>query len=355
MAPPESAGRDELPATALPRRRRVDDTAGGLEQWWIWTTVHALGDHHLYFGLLRLDGSYEELYTGPNLDRLLGGTPPPGADVAAFWESRVEPADLAAYRSCDPRLLAGLPAELVYRVHGLDGVTRWMRAQLQPQQITDEGVHIAGILVDITLQRRAEDDLRAALADLSQANAQLDAARVHALQLASTDPLTGAANRRHAGDVLGRLLAGGGRRVGALLMDIDDFKHVNDAHGHRVGDEVLVEVVSRLHHTVRPEDTVARWGGEEFLVLCPAAQTEESVREIAERIRAAVAARPIATTAGPVALTVSVGAITSPCTADTVDVLLEAADDALLAAKRAGKNRLAVGQVRHLALTSLAV
>lgn len=348
MGPPKSVSRDALPATAPPRRRRVDDNAGALEQWWLRTTVYALDDHHMYFGLLRFDGSYEELYTGPNLDRLLGGELPPGADAAAFWLSRVEPADLDAYRSCGPKLLAGLPAEVVYRVHGLDGVTRWMRAQLQPQQLTDEGVHIAGILADITQQRRTEDDLRAALADLSQANAQLDAARVHALQLASVDPLTGAANRRHADDVLRRLLAGGRRRVGVLLMDVDEFKQVNDAHGHRVGDEVLVEVVSRLHQTVRPEDTVARWGGEEFLVLCPAADTEESVRDIGERIRAVVGARPMATTAGPVALTVSIGAITSPCTADTVDVLLDAADEALRAAKRGGKNRLAIGQVRHL-------
>ena len=131
-------------------------------------------------------------------------------------------------------------------------------------------------------------------------------------------------------------MAGGRRRVGVLVIDVDNFKLVNDAHGHRVGDEVLVEVVSRLHHTVRPEDTVARWGGEEFLILCPAADTVESVRDIADRVGAAVSGRPIATTAGSLAITVSVGAITSPCTADTVDVLLDAADDALRAAKRSG-------------------
>ena len=171
------------------------------------------------------------------------------------------------------------------------------------------------------------------------------------MQLASIDPLTGAANRRQAGDVLSRLLAGGRRRVGVLIIDVDDFKQVNDKHGHRVGDEVLVEIVSRLHHTVRPEDTVARWGGEEFLLLCPDADTPDSVRDIADRIGTAISGRPVATTAGQLAVTVSVGAITSPCTADTIDVLLDAADDALLAAKRGGKNRLALGQIEHMAPT----
>ena len=85
-------------------------------------------------------------------------------------------------------------------------------------------MRFAGILSDITQQRQADDDLRAALADLAEANAKLDAAHTRALELAKTDPLTGAANRRHVDDVLSVVLATEGEAVGVLLLDIDDFK-----------------------------------------------------------------------------------------------------------------------------------
>src|SRR5438552_3574171 len=88
--------------------------------WWLAAAVGALEDH-VYFGLLRLDGSYEELFVGPNLERLLGGHP----ESSAQWRSRINPADFAAYHACEAELLAGRPAQVDYRVHGLDGVTRW--------------------------------------------------------------------------------------------------------------------------------------------------------------------------------------------------------------------------------------
>jgi diguanylate cyclase (GGDEF)-like protein len=320
------------------------------------TTVQALADHHVYFGLLRRDGSYQELFTGPNRERLLGGSPAVGQDPSALWRSRIHPADLDAFRACDTRLRAGVPSRVDYRVHGLDGVTRWIRVQLQPQEETADGVYVAGILADVTEQRRVEAELRAALAGLARANAELDAARLQAMRLAGTDPLTGAANRRHADGVLRQLLAGGRHNVGVLITDVDDFKRVNDEHGHRAGDEVLVEVVARLEHAVRAEDTVARWGGEEFLVISSTALTFDDLRALGERMRTAVSARPVATSAGDVAVTLSVGAVTNCCTTPyTVDALLDAADEALLTAKRSGKNRVELarnGRAARLRLIS---
>jgi diguanylate cyclase (GGDEF)-like protein len=223
-------------------------------------------------------------------------------------------------------------------------VTRWIRVQLQPQEVTADGVYVAGILADVTEQRRIEADLRAALAGLARANAQLDAARIYAMRLAATDPLTGAANRRHADEVLRQLLDGGRHNVAVLIADVDNFKQVNDQLGHRAGDEVLVEVVARLQRTVRAEDTVARWGGEEFLVISTAL-TFDDVRDVGERMRAAISARPVATSAGDVPVTLSVGAATNCCTTPyTVDALLDAADEALLSAKRSGKNRLTLAR-----------
>ena len=177
-----------------------------------------------------------------------------------------------------------------------------MRASI-PRQLADGSVRFAGILSDITQQRQADDDLRAALADLAEANAKLDAAHTRALELAKTDPLTGAANRRHVDDVLSVVLATEGEAVGVLLLDIDDFKVVNDRHGHRVGDEVLIEIVARLERAARPEDVVARWGGEEFLLVCRSHDEESTARgrrtDPRGRRRSGRSARPSASSRSP--------------------------------------------------------
>jgi diguanylate cyclase (GGDEF)-like protein len=324
---------------------RVDASRADLasEHWWLTAAVEALDDH-LYFGLLHPDGRYEMLFAGPNLDRLLGRELPDSpAEINAAWQGQIDRDDLAAYRACEADLLAGRPSQVDYRVHGLDGRTRWIRARVWPEQLGDGSVRFAGILSDITQQREAEDDLRRALADLAEANARLDAAHGRAIELAMTDALTGAANRRHVDRVLTELLRTSGPPIGVLLLDIDDFKDINDRHGHRVGDEVLIEIVDRLRRTVRPDDVVARWGGEEFVLLCRA-ERRESVRAIAERIRMSVGDRPIPTTVGVLSATVSVGAVTSRGIVQAADPLIDAADAALLSAKRAGKNRTVVAR-----------
>ena len=305
--------------------------------WWLAAALGVLDDH-VYFGLLGVDRTYQELFVGPNLDRLLGGP----AQVPGLWRSRIDPRDRPAYYAVEAELLAGRPAQVDYRVHGVDGVTRWIRARVNPEALADGSVRFAGILSDITQQRQADDDLRAALADLAEANAKLDAAHTRALELAKTDPLTGAANRRHVDDVLSVVLATEGEAVGVLLLDIDDFKVVNDRHGHRVGDEVLVEIVARLERAARPEDVVARWGGEEFLLVCRG-HDQESTRAVAERIRAAVSERPFRTTVGELPITISIGAVASHGLAQSPDPLIDAADAALLEAKRTGKNRIVIG------------
>ena len=109
------------------RSRRTGDGVVALEHGWFRRTVQALADHHVYFGLLRRDGSYQELFAGPNRERLLGGTPAVGQDPSALWRSRIHSDDFEAFRACDERLRAGVASQVDYRVHGLDGVTRWIR------------------------------------------------------------------------------------------------------------------------------------------------------------------------------------------------------------------------------------
>ena len=312
------------------------------KHWWLAAAVSALDDH-VYFGALHPGGRYEMLFSGPNLENLLGGRPAEDEDVVAIWQSSIEPADLPAYKACELELLAGRPAMVDYRVHGLDGKTRWVRARVHPEQLADGTVRFAGILSDITEQHEADDRLRAALAELAAANERLDAAHSQALELARTDALTGAANRRHVDEALRDMLSASGPVIGLLLLDIDDFKDINDRYGHRVGDEVLIELVNRLRNAVRPEDVVARWGGEEFLLLCRT-EEHERVRVLAERIRTTVGATAFQTTVGDLPITVSVGAVTSLGFGPAADALVDAADNALLAAKRAGKNRTVVAR-----------
>jgi diguanylate cyclase (GGDEF)-like protein len=306
--------------------------------WWLAAALGALDDH-VYFGLLLPDGGYEELFSGPNLDRLLGGVPRSPGD----WRSRIAVEDLPAYRACETVIRDGLQAQVDYRVHGLDGKTRWIRARVHPEQLVDGTVRFAGILSDITEQREADDRLQAALTELADANARLDAAHSHAVELAKTDALTGAANRRHVDEVLNDMLSAGGHPVALLMLDIDDFKNINDRHGHRVGDEVLIEIVGRLQRAMRAEDVVARWGGEEFLLLCRA-ETHEGLLEIAERVRASVCKQSFPTTVGELVITISVGAVASRGSAERANPLVDAADGALLTAKRAGKNRTVIAR-----------
>ncbi|HYY10818.1 MAG TPA: GGDEF domain-containing protein, partial [Kineosporiaceae bacterium] len=179
---------------------------------------------------------------------------------------------------------------------------------------------------------------------LARENAALELARQAAEELARVDPLTGLASRRRGGEELARLEAASAA-FGVIVADVDHFKQVNDTLGHAAGDEVLVEVARRLREAVRDGDVVARWGGEEFLVLLPRVPDADSVLQAAERLRAAVGGSVVPTTAGDRTVTASFGACLRRPGTDP----LRAADEALYEAKRGGRDRvvLAGGTAGH--------
>jgi two-component system, cell cycle response regulator len=166
------------------------------------------------------------------------------------------------------------------------------------------------------------------------------------ISLAHTDSLTGLYNRRYASTHFAALFDSAKaavKPIGVMMIDIDHFKQINDTHGHAIGDEVLRAIANRLSQHLRAFDTVARWGGEEFVVIMPEADARVAAG-VAERLRKRIAAAPIAIsgTAGQITVTASFGvAIAEPETA-SADDLLSAADAALYAAKRAGRNRIAL-------------
>lgn len=161
---------------------------------------------------------------------------------------------------------------------------------------------------------------------------------------ASHDGLTGIWNRATILNLLGRELQRGMRArtaTGLLMMDVDHFKRVNDEHGHLNGDTVLKEISNRIKLAVRSYDFVGRYGGEEFLAVLPNCGLDD-LRTVAERIRHSVAETPVCADTTNMAMTVSIGGFaTSNATPDLE--LLAAADSALYAAKRKGRNRVEIG------------
>lgn len=154
---------------------------------------------------------------------------------------------------------------------------------------------------------------------------------------AGTDPLTGVANRGRIESILGAAFArarAGGESLALLVVDVDGFKQVNDGHGHPVGDLCLVMVARRIQQALGSGHACGRHGGDEFLVVLPQA-TQEEARELAERIRQAVAAEPVP---GGVTIRVSIGGAALAAQDTEAAALYARADQALYRSKRDGRD-----------------
>jgi diguanylate cyclase (GGDEF)-like protein/PAS domain S-box-containing protein len=181
---------------------------------------------------------------------------------------------------------------------------------------TGQVIELIGVTRDISERKAFEAELR---------------------NFAVTDGLTGVWNRRQGTELLAADLAARrpGQALSLLMLDIDHFKAINDTFGHQAGDHVLIEIASRLRRSLRGNDMVARWGGEEFIVLVRDCALPDAGR-LAENIRAAIAEVPF----GPMGrITVSIGAAEARDNED-LQSWLSRADQALYRAKRAGRNEV---------------
>ena len=219
---------------------------------------------------------------------------------------------------------------LLVRSRGEHRRTReWVRARLTQRKLLDQ------LHQNIQQELQMHELLRSRTQELEATNRKLG-------ELAIRDGLTGAFRRGHIEAELRRQVKAWERQpedFSILLLDIDFFKRVNDAHGHAVGDEVLRRLATQAQETLRGSDIFGRWGGEEFIVLLPATPLSQAV-EAGERLRLAIADLTFTGEGGRrFCITVSVG-VAQLAPGETADTLTERADKALYAAKSAGRNRV---------------
>jgi diguanylate cyclase (GGDEF)-like protein/PAS domain S-box-containing protein len=182
--------------------------------------------------------------------------------------------------------------------------------------------------------------------DLSDRKRRLDDLR----RLAFSDPLTGIANRALFDDHLYLALAQAehsGAPLALMFLDLDGFKDVNDAYGHAAGDEVLRAIAHRLAATLRRSDTLARFGGDEFIALLPILNSPGDIELVAPKLLA-VAREPVAIEGTLVSVSASLGVALYPGCGTTAEELLVAADRAMYEAKCAGKDTYRLAETRNL-------
>ena len=273
---------------------------------------------------VRADGT--PLYVSPSSSQLLGWAPEdllaldPGLDL-------VHPEDRASrQRAIDEVVATGQPGSARYRVQHRDGHYLWVESVFRAiPNAAGDGVDIILAARDISRRMAAEEALQASHRELES--------------LARSDSLTGLANRRQFDERLALALLRSQRHgtpIALMYMDIDHFKLINDGHGHAAGDEVLRIFARRLVACVRAGDLVARLGGDEFVVMIDDAALPHAAEVIARKLLTAMSA-PIDVGTATVTATTSIGIAYCPGSA-VAGPLNAAADAALYAAKRAGRN-----------------
>jgi diguanylate cyclase (GGDEF)-like protein/PAS domain S-box-containing protein len=257
------------------------------------------------------------------------------------WIERVHPEDRAKVSGAIASALTGIPQFYEYeaRLRHADGSYRWMRVRGKAVERDSQGVatRVLGIRMDITEQKKTEERVQ---------------------RLAHFDTLTGLPNRALLNERMAYILplaAHNDQPIAVLALDIDKFKNINDTFGHHIGDELLIEVAKRLQSLAREEDTVARIGGDEFVVVSIGTDMTQAT-QLARRTLELLST-PIQTKHLELVVTPSIGAAMFPVDGRDFDALLKCADTAMHRAKHAGRNHyvfftpeMSVGSARNLLL-----
>ena len=260
---------------------------------------------------MSLDGQIT--YVSPDVERMRGFTPAEAMNQPLDEIHTPESAAISSgyWVELAARLEAGLPAhnfrgELEYRCK--DGSTVWTETQVIPHiSASGQLIEILGVSRDISERKRQESMLKLARDEAEAASRALREANAELAHLATIDALTGVWNRRHGEQLLEKETARAkryGTPVSAAFFDLDHFKVLNDAHGHQLGDQVLVEVTQRVSRGMRDADALVRWGGDEFVLIMPHCTLADAM-QMAEKIRELVESEPFSQ-AGTVTISIGV-------------------------------------------------
>ncbi len=276
----------------------------------------------------------------------LGYRPGEGVDRVEDIYGIVHPDDVAQLKAAVVAHLAGKTPQYrcEFRLRARSGAWVWYAnyGKIMDRDGTRQGRRFVGVTFRIDDRKRKEAELEQANALLLERNRQLAELNQTLQALATTDPLTGLANRRQlfeAGEREVQRAQRMGHALSLLIVDIDDFKLVNDTWGHAAGDQVICAVAATCARSVRGQvDLVGRIGGEEFAVLLPEVGMDDA-NTLAARLCRSVPASPVPLgSTALLELTVSIGIATLTSEVASVHELLRRADQALYQAKGAGKN-----------------
>lgn len=264
------------------------------------------------------------LYVSPAYERIFGRS----ADLLLAdcdqWRDSIYPDDLDyAERSLAEVLDKGAVEDREYRIIAADGQVRWLsdKCYINRQAEPGQPVIIVGIAEDITDKKRMESELH---------------------RLATTDALTQSSNRRHFFECAHREFAHARQRgepLSFLMLDIDDFKIINDTYGHQEGDNVLQRIADSGRAALRRGDLFGRIGGEEFAAVFPGC-TPQMALQVAERLQQQIQRLRFTHEGQTFGITVSQGLTSLTAADENVENLFSRADAAMYQAKREGKNRI---------------
>lgn len=232
--------------------------------------------------------------------------------------------------------------------HGIERFDGDLKTIFEDQD-RDHPDGVRGLIAELAASRAAlQESLQQSHRELEDTRHRLEQVTIE-LKLsrsqARVDPLTGAINRRGMDEIVAREISRA-RRLGTPLslaiLDIDHFKRINDDHGHDTGDQALIQLVAAIKSGLRDGDVVCRFGGEEFAIVLPDSGVHRGLF-VLDRLRSAVEATPVKIAAHTLWLRFSAG-VAELSANDDQDAFIRRADMALLAAKRAGRNRVYVGQ-----------
>ncbi|RRW37607.1 GGDEF domain-containing protein [Ectopseudomonas oleovorans] len=267
------------------------------------------------------------IYVSPAYERIFGRSAALLLADYGEWRNSIYPDDLDyAAESLAKVLETGAVESREYRIIRADGQLRWLsdKCFVSPRLGAEPGSVIVGIAEDITEKKRLEGELH---------------------RLATTDVLTQSSNRRHFFECARREFEHAhkfGSPLAFLLLDLDDFKKINDQYGHQIGDQVLQRLAHCGSNALRRGDLFGRIGGEEFAALFPGCEPDVAL-QVAERLQREVQRLSFRHEGTSFGITVSQGLTSLLATDVSLDALYARADAAMYVAKRQGKNQIVLG------------